>query len=210
MRRACWAKRFPNATCSRHLRPARRGHHALRDAALSPMSVYLFSAVIGFLWLSTVPPTNAVIAQIFGPAHMSMLGGFVSLSHQVGSFLASGWALPLRRDRQLRRGVVAGGGAGRLRRLDQPAGSRIADSQDGARVRSGWSSQRLAPSCSGGARLPAPRRHGSAGRLRLVLRRMTAPLPLAAGSPPRARRLPRTSPAAVAQPAAGWPPRAGG
>ena len=49
------------------------------------MSVYLFSAVIGFLWLSTVPPTNAVIAQIFGPAHMSMLGGFVFLSHQVGS-----------------------------------------------------------------------------------------------------------------------------
>jgi predicted MFS family arabinose efflux permease len=35
----------------------------------------------------TVPPTNAVIAQIFGPAHMSMLGGFVFLSHQVGSFL---------------------------------------------------------------------------------------------------------------------------
>jgi predicted MFS family arabinose efflux permease len=50
-------------------------------------SVYLFAATIGFLWLSTVPPTNAVVAQIFGVRHMSMLGGFVFLSHQVGSFL---------------------------------------------------------------------------------------------------------------------------
>jgi MFS family permease len=54
---------------------------------LTPMSVYLFSAVMGVLWLSTVPPTNAVLAQIFGVQHMSMLGGFVFLSHQVGSFL---------------------------------------------------------------------------------------------------------------------------
>ncbi len=54
---------------------------------LTPMSVYLFSAVMGVLWLSTVPPTNAVLAQIFGVQHMSMLSGFVFLSHQVGSFL---------------------------------------------------------------------------------------------------------------------------
>ena len=56
-------------------------------APLSPASVYAFAAVMGVLWLSTVPPTNAVIAQIFGVAHFSMLGGFVFLSHQVGSFL---------------------------------------------------------------------------------------------------------------------------
>ncbi|NBX96134.1 MAG: MFS transporter [Betaproteobacteria bacterium] len=56
-------------------------------APLTPMSVYLFSAVMGLLWLSTVPPTNAVIAQIFGVQYLSMLGGFVFLSHQVGSFL---------------------------------------------------------------------------------------------------------------------------
>lgn len=56
-------------------------------APLSPMSVYLFSAVIGLLWLSTVPPTNATIAQIFGVAHLSMLGGFVFFSHQIGSFM---------------------------------------------------------------------------------------------------------------------------
>nr|WP_265283168.1 MFS transporter [Verminephrobacter aporrectodeae] len=56
-------------------------------APLSPASVYLFSAVIGALWLSTVPPTNATIAQIFGVQHLSMLGGFVFFSHQIGSFM---------------------------------------------------------------------------------------------------------------------------
>jgi MFS family permease len=54
---------------------------------LSPMSVYLFAAAMGTLWLSTVPPTNAVVAQIFGVQYMSMLSGFVFFSHQVGSFL---------------------------------------------------------------------------------------------------------------------------
>ena len=58
-------------------------------APLSPLSVYVFSAVMGLLWLSTVPPTNAAIAQIFGVAHLSMLSGFVFLSHQMGSFLGA-------------------------------------------------------------------------------------------------------------------------
>jgi MFS family permease len=56
-------------------------------APLSPTSVYIFSAVMGLLWLSTVPPTNATIAQIFGVAHLSMLGGFAFFSHQIGSFM---------------------------------------------------------------------------------------------------------------------------
>jgi predicted MFS family arabinose efflux permease len=56
-------------------------------APLTPVSVYIFAAVMGFLWLSTVPPTNAIVAQIFGVQYMSMLGGFVFLSHQVGSFM---------------------------------------------------------------------------------------------------------------------------
>jgi predicted MFS family arabinose efflux permease len=56
-------------------------------APLTPASVYVFSAVMGLLWLSTVPPTNAVLAQIFGVAHMSMLSGMVFFSHQVGSFM---------------------------------------------------------------------------------------------------------------------------
>ena len=56
-------------------------------APLTPMSVYIFSSIMGLLWLSTVPPTNAAVAQIFGVAHLSMLGGFVFFSHQIGSFL---------------------------------------------------------------------------------------------------------------------------
>jgi MFS family permease len=58
-------------------------------APLTPWSVYLFAAAMGLLWLSTVPPTNAVIAQIFGVQYMSMLSGFAFLSHQVGSFLGA-------------------------------------------------------------------------------------------------------------------------
>jgi MFS family permease len=56
-------------------------------APLTPWSVYIFASVMGLLWLSTVPPTNAIVAQVFGVAHMSMLGGFVFFSHQVGSFM---------------------------------------------------------------------------------------------------------------------------
>ena len=63
-------------------------------APLSALSVYLFAAAMGLLWLSTVPPTNALVAQIFGVRHLSMLGGTVFLSHQLGSFLGvwlGGW-----------------------------------------------------------------------------------------------------------------------
>ncbi len=56
-------------------------------APLSPMSVYIFASLMGLLWLSTVPPTNATVAQIFGVAHLSMLGGFIFMSHQIGSFM---------------------------------------------------------------------------------------------------------------------------
>jgi MFS family permease len=56
-------------------------------APLTPWSVYVFASVMGLLWLSTVPPTNATVAQIFGVQYMSMLSGFVFLSHQIGSFM---------------------------------------------------------------------------------------------------------------------------
>jgi len=56
-------------------------------APLSPLSVYIFASLMGLLWLSTVPPTNAVVAQIFGIQHLSMLGGFIFFSHQIGSFM---------------------------------------------------------------------------------------------------------------------------
>ncbi|MCE4536626.1 MFS transporter [Pelomonas sp. P7] len=81
-------QRFPK----RYLLAAIYGLRAVAIATfvsvpLTPASVYVFAAVIGFLWLSTVPPTNAVVAQIFGAQHLSMLGGFVFFSHQIGSFL---------------------------------------------------------------------------------------------------------------------------
>lgn len=56
---------------------------------LTPTSAYLFAMAIGLLWLATVPLTNGIVAQVFGVAYLSMLGGFVFLSHQIGSFLGA-------------------------------------------------------------------------------------------------------------------------
>ncbi|MBZ8133393.1 MFS transporter [Afifella sp. IM 167] len=53
----------------------------------TPTSVVIFSIVMGLLWLSTVPPTNALVAIMFGTRHLGMLGGLVFFSHQIGSFL---------------------------------------------------------------------------------------------------------------------------
>ncbi|MEN9559711.1 MAG: hypothetical protein RLZZ502_922 [Pseudomonadota bacterium] len=58
-------------------------------APLSEWSVYLFASAIGMLWLSTVPPTNALVAQIYGLRYMGMLAGIIFFSHQVGSFLGA-------------------------------------------------------------------------------------------------------------------------
>lgn len=56
-------------------------------APLSSLSVYIFAAAMGLLWLSTVPLTNGLVASIFGVRYLSMLAGFVFFSHQLGSFL---------------------------------------------------------------------------------------------------------------------------
>jgi MFS family permease len=53
----------------------------------TPFSVLVFAAVIGLLWLSTVPPTSGLVAIMFGPKHLGMLMGIVFFSHQVGAFL---------------------------------------------------------------------------------------------------------------------------
>ena len=50
-------------------------------------SAWAFGIVMGFLWLSTVPVTTAVVAGIFGVRNMSMLGGIVFFCHQIGAFL---------------------------------------------------------------------------------------------------------------------------
>ena len=58
----------------------------------SPPSIYMsifFGITFGLLWLSTVPPTNGIVAQIFGTKYLSTLFGIVFFSHQVGSFAGS-------------------------------------------------------------------------------------------------------------------------
>jgi MFS family permease len=73
------------------------GIYALRSVAIiafvavpmTPWSVYVFASVMGLLWLSTVPITNALIAQVFGARYLSMLSGFVFLSHQIGAFMGA-------------------------------------------------------------------------------------------------------------------------
>jgi predicted MFS family arabinose efflux permease len=53
----------------------------------SPLATYAFGAVTGLLWLSTVPPTSALVALMFGTRWLTMLFGFAFFSHQVGGFL---------------------------------------------------------------------------------------------------------------------------
>jgi len=53
----------------------------------SVWSVYLFAATMGVLWLSTVPVTQGLVAQVFGTQYMTMLFGFAFFSHQIGAFL---------------------------------------------------------------------------------------------------------------------------
>jgi MFS family permease len=52
----------------------------------SAPATLIFAAVMGFLWLSTVPPTQQLVAVMFGTRYLGTLFGFVFLSHQVGSF----------------------------------------------------------------------------------------------------------------------------
>lgn len=58
-------------------------------APKTELTMLLFAAVIGFTFLSTVPPTAGLVAKFFGPAHMATLFGIVMLAHQVGGFLGA-------------------------------------------------------------------------------------------------------------------------
>ena len=61
---------------------------------LTAVTALVFAAVMGFLWLGTVPLTSGLVGQIFGVRYLSTLYGSVFLSHQVGSFFgawAAGW-----------------------------------------------------------------------------------------------------------------------
>lgn len=56
-------------------------------APQTPTTIIIFAILMGLLWLSTVPPTNALVVIMFGTSHLGLLGGVVFLSHQIGSFL---------------------------------------------------------------------------------------------------------------------------
>ena len=58
-------------------------------APKTPTMLYLFAFGMGLLWLSTVPVTNGLVAQIFGLKHMSMISGMVFFGHQIGGFLGA-------------------------------------------------------------------------------------------------------------------------
>ena len=60
----------------------------------TPENIYIFAALMGLLWLSTVPLTTGIVAQVFGMRYLATLFGFVFLSHQLGSFIGiwlGGW-----------------------------------------------------------------------------------------------------------------------
>jgi len=56
---------------------------------MSLVTIYGFAVLLGFLWLSTVPPTNGIVAAVFGTRYLAMLAGFTFFSHQIGSFLGA-------------------------------------------------------------------------------------------------------------------------
>ena len=60
---------------------------ALLLAPPGELTIYVFSAAMGILWLATVPLTTGIVAQVFGVRYMATLFGVVFFSHQVGSFL---------------------------------------------------------------------------------------------------------------------------
>ena len=60
---------------------------ALLMAPKTELTIYLFASAMGLLWLSTVPLTSGIVAQVFGVRYMATLFGIVFFSHQVGSFL---------------------------------------------------------------------------------------------------------------------------
>jgi predicted MFS family arabinose efflux permease len=55
----------------------------------STFTALAFGVLFGILWLATIPPTNGIVAQIFGTKYLGTLFGIVFFSHQVGSFLGA-------------------------------------------------------------------------------------------------------------------------
>lgn len=64
---------------------------------LSTWTIYAFGIIMGLLWLSTVPLTNGIVANMFGIKYLTTLSGIVFFTHQVGSFFG-GWLGGLNHD----------------------------------------------------------------------------------------------------------------
>jgi predicted MFS family arabinose efflux permease len=58
-------------------------------APKTPLTFYVFAAVLGFTWLATVPPTAGLIGKLFGVRYLATLFGLATLTHQVGGFLGA-------------------------------------------------------------------------------------------------------------------------
>jgi len=56
---------------------------------VTPLTCIVFGAVMGLVWLSVVPPTNGIIAIMFGTRWLGTLAGFAFFSHQIGGFLGA-------------------------------------------------------------------------------------------------------------------------
>jgi predicted MFS family arabinose efflux permease len=59
---------------------------------VTDVSIRVFGAAMGLLWLSTVPPTSGLVARLFGTRYLTMLFGIAFFSHQVGAFIGAYWA----------------------------------------------------------------------------------------------------------------------
>ena len=59
---------------------------------VTEVSIRVFGAAMGLLWLSTVPPTSGLVARLFGTRYLTMLFGIAFFSHQIGAFIGAYWA----------------------------------------------------------------------------------------------------------------------
>ena len=55
----------------------------------TPLTFYVFAAVLGLTWLSTVPPTAGLVGKLFGVRYLATLFGLTLLSHQIGGFFGA-------------------------------------------------------------------------------------------------------------------------
>jgi MFS family permease len=90
---------FPASTCWRAIYTGRTlAAAAFIVLPMTPLTVIVFSLVMGSLWLATVPLTAGLVGYIYGLRYMGTLYGIVFLSHQLGSFMGiwlGGWMYDL-------------------------------------------------------------------------------------------------------------------